>query len=324
MAVGRVEARRGMSSTLRTLGAHLRPASEWRENLEGRDKIIHAPGVCASATWSIDAGSGYHVAAGSDQPYTGLFASGTKIDGIVRLSTATNVVKPKSWPLKAAWSIGVKLFPAPADQPNKTVRSVNFAMFDQNGVSGTRSSEMLRPDGGGSHFFANWLYGDGIGARTMISALGKYVRPHTNMGESLGTQLRLQALDTLALVTQEGADVALGDAYYPTIIKLQLADSVPFLDEVSDRLDLGFWDTLSNDFRKQLLAYNDGEIVFDIIADTRAEGPDALPGADTSQRIGTLTLDRMVVSDMCDLDLTFKHSRNGKVFTGWAPSPSDK
>jgi hypothetical protein len=298
---------------------------DWRDNQEGHDKIIHAPGICASATWSIDDGTGVNLVSGGEaQPYTGLFASGTKVNTIVRLSTATNVVKPNPWTLTAAWSIGVKLFPAPADQPDTPVRTVNFAMFDQNGVAGTRSHEMLRPDDDGHHFFANWLYGDGFAARTMISTLDKFVKPHTHNGESVGKQLRLQALDSLALVTQDGQDVDKSAAHYPTVIKLQLAESVPYLDEVSDRIDTGWFHTLNNDFRKQLLAYNDGEIVFDIIADRAAEGPDALRSAGGEQRIGTLTLDRMVVSDLCDQDLTFQHSRNGEVFTAWTPTPDEK
>jgi hypothetical protein len=183
---------------------------------------------------------------------------------------------------------------------------------------------MLRPDEDGSHYFVNWLYGDSFGARTMISSLDKFVRPHTHNGESLGKQLRLQAIDTLALVTQDGQPIATSDAHYPTVIKLQLASSVPRLDDVAHRFDVGLLQSLNNDFRKQLLAYADGEIVFDIIADRRAEGPDALRSAGSDQRIGTLTLNHMVVSDLCDMDLTFQHRRNGEVFTGWAPSPDEE
>jgi hypothetical protein len=298
---------------------------EWRDNRLGHDKIIHAPGICASATWVIEDGVGTHLdAGGSSQPYSGLFASGTKVNGMVRLSSATNVVAPDAWILPASWAVAVKLFPAPADEPNRRVRSVNFSMFDQNGVSGTRSREMLRPDEDGSHYFVNWLYGDSFGARTMISSLDKFVRPHTHNGESLGKQLRLQAIDTLALVTQDGQPIATSDAHYPTVIKLQLASSVPRLDDVAHRFDVGLLQSLNNDFRKQLLAYADGEIVFDIIADRRAEGPDALRSAGSDQRIGTLTLNHMVVSDLCDMDLTFQHRRNGEVFTGWAPSPDEE
>ena len=71
--------------------------------------------------------------------------------------------------------------------------------------------------------------------------------------------------------------------------------------------------------RIALINYKDGEIVFDVIADNDAKGPAALRPLGADHRIGRLTVDHMVASDVCDRQLSFKHRRNGEVFTGWRP-----
>ena len=291
---------------------------DFRANPENADKIIHAPGICASAVWEIDeASQGVNRNAGGVQTYTGLFAPKTRVNAIVRLSSGTNISNPSGTGILPSWGIAVKLFPAPSARPDAATTSVQIVMFDQSGVKGSSSREMLRSDDPAEpHFFINWMYGHDPFALTSLSIFNRFVRPHLHLGQPLERQARLQALDEVARVTVTGAEIPVAEAHYPTILKFALADGVPTLDQVAARAP-GV--DLSHDFRDQLLAYEDGELAFDIIGDNRAEGPEAMRATGKDQRIGRLTLDRMVVSEVCDKSLTFKHRRQGEVFTGWRP-----
>jgi hypothetical protein len=190
-------------------------------------------------------------------------------------------------------------------------------MFDQNGVDGTSSPEMLRSeDPSQPHFFSNWLFGNGVFAAASLTIFNRFVTPHMQLGHPIKQEARLQALDEVARTTSTGDDVPIESAHYPSILKIQLADTTPTLAQVASRA-AGV--DLSRDFRDQLLAYADGEIAFDVIADNEAQGPAALRRAGAEARIGGLRLDHMVVSDVCDKLLSFRHRRNGEVFTGWRP-----
>lgn len=289
---------------------------DYRSNPENVDKIIHAPGICASATWTIDDTSeGLNVNTNAVAPYTGLFAPGTRVNAIVRISSGTNQSNPNAWVLGASWSIGIKLFPVPSDQPNTPTKTVQLVMFDQNGVAGTFSQEALFSDSASRpHFFANWLYGNDAFAVSSVAIFNKFVVPHEHLGTPLAKQARLQAIDEVARVAVGGAEVPIEQAHYPTILKLSLDPATPRVRDLVE--DFSY---VASDFRKQLLVYYDGEIVFDIIADKNAKGPDAMRTVGRDQKIGQLVLDAMVVSDVCDRHLTFKHRRHGQVFTGWRP-----
>jgi hypothetical protein len=293
---------------------------DYRANPSNADKIIHAPGICASATWTIGANAvGVDRSQGGARlPYTGLFAPGTELNAIVRLSSGTNVPAPNARLLQPSWGIAVKLFATPPSRPDVPARTAQIVMFDQNGVDGTSSREMLRSDDPSQpHFFSNWLFGDGVFAQASLAIFNRFVAPHTQLGQPIKQEARLQALDEVARITGTGGDVPIESAHYPSILKIQLAESTPALDQVASRAATGV--DLSADFRDQLLAYADGEIAFDVIADNDAQGPAALRSAGTEAKIGGLRLDHMVVSDVCDKLLTFQHRRNGEVFTGWRP-----
>jgi hypothetical protein len=176
---------------------------------------------------------------------------------------------------------------------------------------------MLRSDDPGRpHFFMNWLFGSDPLALASITIFNRFVEPHRNRGAELERQARLQAIDEVGSVSVGGGSIALDSVHYPSILKLMLSEDVPTLDEVAARAS-GV--RLDDDFRNQLLSYRDGEIVFDIIGDNFADGPEVMRTVGATQRIGRLTLDRMVVSDVCDNHLTFKHRRFGEVFSGWRP-----
>jgi hypothetical protein len=213
------------------------------------------------------------------------------------------------------WSIGIKLFPVAADETTTATKTVQLVMFDQNGVAGTFSEEALfSDDPSRPHFFVNWLYGNDVFALSSVAIFNKFVVPHEHLGEPLAKQARLQAIDEVARVTLGGAEVPIEKAHYPSILKITLNPSTPRVADFAEDPA-----ALADDFRKQLLSYQDGEIVFDLIADTNAQGPDAMRTVGSDQKIGQLVLDAMVVSDVCDHHLTFQHRRNGQVFTGWRP-----
>jgi hypothetical protein len=292
---------------------------DFRENANQGDKIIHAPGVCATATWEMNGVSGgvNRNAENQRMPYTGLFAPTTKVNAIVRISSGTNISDPTGKVLLPSWGLGIKLFPAPASRPDQPASSVQIVMFDQSGVAGSASREMLRSDNPSEpHFFTNWLYGSDLFALASLTIFNRFVTPHTHLGTPLAKQARLQAIDEAARVTGAGVPVPIENAHYPTILKVQLAEGVPTLDEIAARnpgVDLG------GDFRDQLVSYTDGELVFDIIGDNDALGPEPLKRVGSEQRIGSLRLGAPVVSDVCDKELTFKHRRQGEVFSGWRP-----
>jgi hypothetical protein len=293
---------------------------DYRANANNADKIIHAPGICASATWEMsDGAAGVNRSqSGARQPYTGLFAPGTKLNAIIRLSSGTNVPEPNARVLPPSWGIAVKLFATAADRPDDPARTAQLVMFDQNGVDGTSSREMLRSDDPSQpHFFSNWLYGNGVFAVTSLAIFNRFVTPHTQLGQTVKREARLQALDEVARIAANGEDIPMEKAHYPTIMKIQLGDETPSLADVASRAAAGV--DLSRDFRDQLVNYHDGEIVFDLIADNDARGPAALRPLGVDHRIGRLTVDHMVSSDVCDRQLSFKHRRNGEVFTGWRP-----
>lgn len=292
---------------------------DYRENVDDHDKVIHAPGICATATWEIDeASSGVNrLSGGRQQPYTGLFAPRTKVNAIVRLSSGTNVSRPDAHLLKASWGIAVKLFPTAVENTDEPVRTVQIVMFDQDGVAGTSSREMLRSeDPSRPHYFINWLFGHDPFALASIATFNNFVKPHEQLGTPLVQDARLQAIDEVARVTGAGAEIPIERAHYPSILKIQLADSTPHLADIANRASGA---NLEDDFREQLMTYRDGEVQFDVIADNNALGPKAMRSIGAEQKIGRLTLNHMVVSDVCDKQLTFKHRRQGEVFTGWRP-----
>jgi hypothetical protein len=297
----------------------LQCSRDFRANPQNADKVIHASGICASATWEIDesaAGQNRNTGAKA-QPYTGLFAPQTKVNAIVRISSGTNVSDPNARGLNPSWGIAVKLFPVPMDQTATATKSVQLVMFDQSGVAGTSTREMLRSDDPSKpHFFINWMYGSDLFALGSIAIFNQFVTPHQHLGTKLDREARLQALDEVARVKIGGAEVPIAQAHYPTIVKLALAEGVPTLDELVQRAP-GV--DLSKDFRDQLLTYEDGELAFDVIGDNDAKGPETMKTVGADHKIGRLRLNKMVVSDVCDKNLSFKHRRNGEVFTGWRP-----
>jgi hypothetical protein len=249
-------------------------------------KLFHPKGVCGEATWEILAGN----------RYTGLFAKGTRIPAIVRLSTGGNNTKyyatlPTSEVLGHHRNLGVavKLFPT-QDRAAK-VATQNLLTFDQTGLDGNPSPWFMRgartkANQYGEQFFTNWMAGTGLvttGFARLFSAFA--------------TDVRLRRIDHLGAT--DGRNQPVPTPHAPRFVKL-----VPSATFHADQRQ-NQWD----DFRKELLDLGKlGALAFDIIAtDSNPTEPSA---ADPGIQIGRLTLGSPVVSEFCDQQLHFPHLPN--------------
>jgi hypothetical protein len=223
-------------------------------------KILHPNGVCAEATWTID---------GQSQA-TGLFATGTQTNAMVRFSTAdarTLSAKGKN----RIFGFAVKLFPVRAD--GKQVASTNILTLGEKGQTGApRASYLVPSDKGEAIYFSNEAPGGGIGSKVLGWVLKRFDKNPI-----------FQPLRESASVTADGKPVA--HPVSPGLIRL-----VPDMSHAA-RLHT------AADFRSEILQYDAGEIRFNV---------ELTDGT----HLGTLVVGKPVVSKACDEELTFHHTLN--------------
>jgi hypothetical protein len=225
-------------------------------------------GVCASATWEITGGS-----------FSGLFAKGTKVNAIVRLSTGSdNTGTGKSPPILGIYrvpAIGIKLFPT--QDPSKSVVTQNIVAFDSNGFDGNGNKWFLQSDS----WWSTWLYGSSFVTKGFVKCFEKFV-----------DNGRFQSVRGAARINQNGQFIGESNVVSPGLLKI--TPSAPSLVT-----------SVPDDFRKELMMYGDGEMKFNIIAISNQD-PDAL--INSNNVIGRVTLNAPVISQNCDYFLHFHHS----------------
>lgn len=202
-------------------------------------------------------------------PATGLLSAGTTMKALVRLSSAANDPVDSA---PRAYSLAIKMFPAPSS--GTPVASVNLVTADQFGINGiSRKGFMALDPQHGPLLFANTIAGTGFAAEVVGRA---FTRIDPKAGE--------RPLYPFTTVTALGSPVPF--ARTPDRIQF-IAHKVRAIDGAPD-------------FRQELTSYNDGELVFDIVLPPQAMVPNG-------ETIGQLTLGKLVVSDVCDLELSFFH-----------------
>lgn len=226
-------------------------------------KWLHPRGACAEARWIITEKS---VA-------TGLFAAGTRLPAIVRLSTGDgNSDKSEAGRI---FGLAVKVFPSV--NPDQPVRTVNYISLDQYGFE--RSKRDL-------------VFEDGPGARGPIyftnvapakSALGKFLSTFFDRFD-----LPNFARPVYQFARVDTAGRALAQAVTPYEVRM-VATNPPQMKSAR-----------YGDFRAELIEPQRREL--DIVIQS-FDGR-----AIEARKIGRLELGNFVVSDFCDLRLHFHHS----------------
>jgi len=252
------------------LNRTLTSTEDWRPVESQAAKLFHSMGVCASATWEITQST--------VQNYTGLFAKGTKVNAIVRLSVGSdNVGTGKTPPVLGIHrvpAVGIKLFPI--QDPNVEVMTQNIIAFDSHGFDGNNNPWYLQ-----DNWWSTWLYGNSLVTKGFVKSF-----------ERLVDNGRFQSVRHAARVTQNNQRIQESQVRSPGLIKITAT---------APRLSGGNPD----DYRKELMQYGDGEIVLNIIAIPNQDS-DALINANTV--IGRVTLNAPVISQNCDYFLHFHHS----------------
>jgi hypothetical protein len=249
---------------------------------DSRVKLFHPKGVCASARWQVSVSTGY----------TGLFAAGTNVPAIVRMSASGNNTKAtSSIPAMSllnprSFGLAVKLFPC--SDPQRTVRTRNLLLFDQTGLDGNPSPWYMRgPRQGdgtfGEQYFLNWMHGSGPVSTGFERLFSRFA-----------SDVRYRSLQPLAEVDGAGLETPAGIS--PRFVRLIPSAWYPD-DEKATR-----W----GDFRSELLQLaSQGPLAFEVAVSETNPVASAPPRKEMV--IGRLTLDAPVVSEFGDRQLHFSH-----------------
>jgi hypothetical protein len=203
-------------------------------------------------------------------PGTGLLAPGTHVPALVRLSVANNQVQGADAP--RSFALGIKIFPA--ESTASAVLSVNLVTNDQFGINGIArpSVTQLAPEHG-PIIYSNHIGGAGPVPDMLMRAFLK-IDPKPSE----------RPLYPLTTVTSEGATI--GQPVTP--------DRIHFIQRKVRAVEPKV------DFREELLQYETNELVFDMVLPPQSVVPNG-------ERIGVLTLGKPMVTEACDLELTFFH-----------------
>lgn len=233
------------------------------ERREG-EKWLHPRGACAEARWTIDEGSAA----------TGLFAKGTSVPALVRLSSGDRVSEGGTAAGGRIMGMAVKLFPTTSDQQRVTTR--NIIMLDKYGFERSTRNHPWVEDDGAPVYFTN--------VAPAKSALGKVLSTFFDRFDKPNFARPVYGVARASV----GKSSDLPHAVTPYEIRFVAKAGTPLPP-----------DTTSLDFRSEVVA--EPPVSLDIVMQS-------LDGThDEAQRIGSLALGRFVVSDYCDLQLRFHH-----------------
>ena len=254
------------------------------DSKDERPKLFHPKGVCAEAQWEIF----------SDTGYTGLFARGTNVPAIVRMSASGNNTRfdPRfaAIPLLRRprnFGLAAKLFPS--RDPDRKVRTCNLLLFDETGVDGNPSPWYMRgerrADGTyAEHYFLNWMHGTGPITSGFARLFARFA-----------TDVRHRSVEPLAAVDASGDPVA--RPRHPRFVRLAPSARYPEPDTATR------WE----DFRLELLELAGiGPLTFEIAVSESNPVESPQPRQETV--IGRLTLGSPVVSTFGDCRLHFTHA----------------
>jgi hypothetical protein len=226
-------------------------------------------GVVYEAVWEIT----------EESPATGLFAKGTKIPAIVRISAATAQV---DWSPNADRVIGMAIKLFPTTDEDKPVTTANLFTLDQFGLGGSKCATLLQGEGPDDvRYFRNIAPAKSLVTKVATGLFGRFdIHPDT------------RPLYPLTEVTSTGARVA----------KPVTPHEVQFYRRAKAQSR-----DFSLDARTELSTYRPGDLSFEIVIPAqKGFGNANLP-------VGKLTLGKSVISVAGDQELHFHHHPNKRV-----------
>lgn len=288
----------------------IRDSSSYRTVVDSKSrkepKMLHPHGVCASASWSITKELGY----------TGIFASRSfALPAIIRLSPAGNNTSPHAKIGDVSLKIGIhrmsglalKIFPTTS--ADLELSPFNILTFDQMGPDGNPSPWFLRNSNvyaENSQFFSNWMF----------SSKKQWLKQPPQLNNRFAAQFgdrwkelksendKLQVPSSQLVPLDEGGKIdpdgsVINTARSPRFIKFRLNQN-----SFQRSLQKKSAQSPPEDVRDELLEYEAGEIVFDIILVSETTPEKIEPSQEIA---GQLRLGKLFKSESCDFALRFFH-----------------
>lgn len=230
-------------------------------------KWLHPRGACAEARWVIT----------EDSPYTGLFAQGTDVPAIVRISSGTGDSEYSDSPDYKGRILGMAIKLYPTDSKTHKVLSRNIVTLDQYGFeSSTRKHTFWENDNATPVYFTN--------VAPAKSALGKFLSAFFDRFDNPNWA---RPLYQVARANFGGGELI----EYRTPYEVRYQIQPKLIDKKLKTY---------GDFRSELVDLKNVDM--DIILQSH-NGKDVI-----AKKIGVLKFGSFVVSDYCDLKLHFHHS----------------
>jgi len=206
---------------------------------------------------------------------TGLFEKDVNVGAIVRISSGDKVSEGGEEAGGRILGMAIKLFPTTSD--SQRVKTRNIVTLDRYGFERSKRQRTLHEDDGAPVYFTN--------VAPATSALGKFLSGFFDRFDNPNWARPLYGVARAYV----GGSGDLIEYRTPYEVRFQ-PKRAQALDESSE---------VPPDFRSDLLEQR--SVSFDIILQSY-RGTDVL-----AQTIGSLDLEKFVVSDYCDLDLHFHH-----------------
>jgi hypothetical protein len=237
-------------------------------------KWLHPRGACAEGRWTIT----------EDSSATGLFAKGTRVRAIVRVSSGDKTSEGGELAGGRILGMAVKLFPTAND--GKRVLTRNMVMLDQYGFERSKRLRAFHEDDGGSVHFTNVAPAKSAVGQFLSTYFDRFDKPNFARPVYAAARARVDA-----------PDLAPAAATVPYEIRLAArASAEPLIDGDGQRT---VGEDMTMDFRPELVRF--GAPTLDIVIQS-FDGTNVV-----AKRIGTLEFGAFVVSDYCDLSLHFHH-----------------
>lgn len=244
--------------------------------LESKQKLLQANGICFAGTWRI----------AKDSPYSGLYASNTNIPVIARASVSLSGTKQND---KRAFGMAIKLFPGALEDGVSTQN-----IFVMHSLGGTKTKHILslsmtnEPELGELPPFSQLLTAYRLES-DLEQADKTFSKEKANARFRPVSQLGKVEVNTTEKRSQKIASNAF---HAPHWLKIAPSSDTVFVDR--------------DDFREELNVslYPNNEITWDIFAAEKNKNGVA---SALWQPIGTLTVSESVVSLTCDTRLHFTH-----------------
>lgn len=247
-------------------------------NPEAKTKWLHPRGACVSGTWTIPADS--------PSEATGLFAPGTQVPMIMRISSGTHAserLDSEGEIQHRLFGLAIKLFHQ-TDKSKKAITS-NIVTLDHRGFSRTDRPFSLIEKTGEELYYTNFAPVESVfGADSFLQTAAGHLL--SNALDMFDDPNFARPVYVTAGYDQNG--IAVENPAVPFELRF-----VPKFDEPSE---------VPEDFRYELMDYTDG--AFDIYIQRMNESDTPSPVL-----IGEITFDfPMIVTGVCDRMLSFHHS----------------